>query len=440
MLANLVLKNWMSFKDETQFSLVARDYSLRKKNIPRLVNYNVNLLPLATIFGGNASGKSNFVAAMKFAQTMIVNGTDNGQRIPVSPFLLDKSCKSEPSEFTFEIIIDETLYEYGFSADRERIHWERLTLINADNSEEILIDREGDKIDFGENKNTVLRNVAETTRPNQLILKNSVYLNVNDFKKIYDWFKQSILIITPGSRWNVSTKRFTNESNLMRDQLQKLLFSLDTGVVGIDSRKISESSINSIIERGRINPDQIEEGSDLSVVIDHNIYTFYKEFGEIKVEKLVFLHKTVDKEKVSFEFSQESDGTVRLLHLLPAFIYLTLDYSLSVLIIDEVDRSLHSMLNRNLIEFYLRTCSQKTQTQLICTTHDLYLMSRLELRRDEIWVTNRDIAGCTHLQSLGAFKDISEKDNILELYENGRLGGIPRIMYESSNLSPFSTK
>ena len=438
MLANLILKNWMSFRDETQFSLIARKIKLRNKNIPRIVNYDTNLLPLATIFGGNASGKSNFVAAMKFAQTMIVNGTDNGQKIQVSPFLLDKNCKSEPSEFTFELIIDDILYEYGFSADREKIHWERLTLINADDSEEVLINREGDKIDFGKNKNSVLKNVAETTRPNQLILKNSVYLNVNDFEKIYNWFKNSILIITPGIRWKVSAKRITNEKHPIRDQLQKLLFSLDTGVVGIDSSEVSAPIIDSLIERGRINPNQVEEGIDFNVIIDHNLYTLYKEFGEIKGEKLVFLHETLDGEKVSLDLSQESDGTVRLLHLLPAFVYLTLNYTPSVLIIDEIDRSLHSMLNKNIIDFYLRTCSENSRTQLICTTHDLYLMSRLALRKDEFWVTNRDTTGCTHLKSLGAIKGLSESDDILKLYESGKLGGIPRIMYESSDLSPFS--
>ena len=439
MIANVILKNWMSFKEETQFSLVARDFKERNKKIPRIDKYNTSILPLATIFGGNASGKSNFVEALIFTQRMVVAGTDNGQKISVTPFILDEKCKANPSEFTFELIIDNKLYEYGFSADREKVHWEKLILINEDETEKILFNRKGNKYNYGDSEKKKFKIVEETTRPNQLFLKNSVYLNLEDFKNVFEWFKNSILILGPRSQWIGPIRQLRDKKNPLRDHLQKLLYLLDTGVTGIDASNVPSPIIESYIKRGRISPDQIEEDTELSTIIDNNIYTFYRENGNIKGDQLVFLHQGANEKMIPLELGQESDGTIRLLDILPAFMYLTSKKSSNILIVDELDRSLHSMLNKNLIDFYLRTCTKNSRTQLICTTHDLYLLSRLNLRRDEIWVTNRDFVGITRLQSLGAYENIKEDNDIFELYESGLLGGIPRIMYESTSSSPLST-
>ena len=134
---------------------------------------------------------------------------------------------------------------------------------------------------------------------------------------------------------------------------------------------------------------------------------------------------------------QESDGTQRIIDLLPAFLDLSEQTSQKVYVIDEVDRSLHSLLIRNLIEAYLECCSAETRTQLLLTTHNVMLMDQQLLRRDEMWVTERDASGATDLFSFSEYEDIRYDKDIRKSYLQGRMGGVPRILGEIfTNLHP----
>lgn len=126
--------------------------------------------------------------------------------------------------------------------------------------------------------------------------------------------------------------------------------------------------------------------------------------------------------------SQESDGSQRLIDLLPAFVDLGNDDARSVYVIDELDRSLHALLTRRLLEDYLSTRSTGTRTQLLLSTHDVLLMDQRWLRRDEMWVTERDAAGASNLFSFNEYRDVRSDKDIRKSYLQGRLGGIPRIV------------
>jgi AAA15 family ATPase/GTPase len=99
-----------------------------------------------------------------------------------------------------------------------------------------------------------------------------------------------------------------------------------------------------------------------------------------------------------------------------------------VYVIDEVDRSLHTLLTHKLLDAYLATCSTETRTQLLLTTHDVLLMDQNLLRRDEMWVAERDASGNSSLMSFSEYKDIRYDKDIRKSYLQGRLGGIPRIL------------
>ena len=148
-------------------------------------------------------------------------------------------------------------------------------------------------------------------------------------------------------------------------------------------------------------------------------------------------HSTQNGEVTDFDIDEESDGTKRLIELLPAFFELIQSSNLKVLMIDEIDRSLHSRLTKNVIERYLEICNHNTRTQLIFTTHDQSLVSDLPICNDEICLTDRDIDGITRLISIGDYKDIREDDNIYRLYKEGLLGGIPNILFECMSDNPF---
>jgi AAA15 family ATPase/GTPase len=129
-------------------------------------------------------------------------------------------------------------------------------------------------------------------------------------------------------------------------------------------------------------------------------------------------HKT--GEIVRLELSEESDGTRRLLNLIPA---LHNPQSAYVYFIDEIDRSLHPMLVKEFLGFFLKSrgCAF---CQIIVTTHESNLLDQDLLRRDEIWFAEKDQTGATRLYSLLDFKVRNDRD-IRKGYLQGRFGAVP---------------
>jgi len=123
---------------------------------------------------------------------------------------------------------------------------------------------------------------------------------------------------------------------------------------------------------------------------------------------------------VPLELSQESDGTQRLLQLIPALHHLRT--SSAVYFIDEIDRSLHPMLVRAFLESFLK--SGGGQGQIIVTTHESSLLDQDLLRRDEIWFAEKDYSGATKLYSLIDFKVRNDLE-IRKHYLQGRFGAVP---------------
>ena len=123
MLVNFAVTNWKSIRDEICISSIAEDYKVRSETIPRLESNNSKLVPFLSLYGANASGKSNFVDALLFAKDMVVEGVRAKSTIPIVPFLLDKESAKRPSTFKFEILVNDTVYGYEFTvSEREVLH------------------------------------------------------------------------------------------------------------------------------------------------------------------------------------------------------------------------------------------------------------------------------------------------------------------------------
>jgi hypothetical protein len=153
--------------------------------------------------------------------------------------------------------------------------------------------------------------------------------------------------------------------------------------------------------------------------------------AKLTAKKLMSFHQGTDGTEIRFEMHQESDGTLRLIELLPVFLRLADSSAEQVYVIDEIDRSLHTLLTRSLLQGYLSGCSAKTRSQLLLTTHDVLLMDKELLRHDEMWVTERDAAGASTLFSFSEYKEAGKDKDIRKSYLQGRLGGIPHILLHS---------
>ena len=428
MIISFSVENWMSFRDRTTFSMVASRERQHGKRVPKLGKYRTRVLPIVAIYGGNASGKTNFFKALSFAKTLVVEGTKPDSLIPTETFLLDAEEKSRPSRFAFELLIDETIYNFSFAVTQKMVLEERLVKITS-TSEKVLYDRRDGNPDFDVSlaKDPFLHFAFRGTRDNQLFLTNSVSQNIDNFRPVYDWFKDRLVLVAPDSRFG--SFEFFDEEHPLYTAMNEMLPWLDTGIAHLDSEEIPLENI-SIPEPLKTElQEEVKEGRSAHLVRENpaDRIVITREDGELIARRLVTYHPKSDGTKVRFEIRQESDGSLRVIDLLPAFIDLSAQVSQRVYIIDEIDRSLHPLLIRQLLETYLDSCSEETRTQLLLTTHNVMLMDQQLLRRDEMWAAERDESGVSSLFSFSEYKDVRYDKDIRKSYLQGRMGGIPRI-------------
>ena len=131
MIISFSVENWMSFRDRATFSMVASRERQHGTRVSKLGKYQTRVLPIAAIYGGNASGKTNFFKAMSFAKTLVVKGSRLDSLIPVETFRLDDGEMTRPARFAFELLVDETIYDFRFAVTRREVLEERLVKITS---------------------------------------------------------------------------------------------------------------------------------------------------------------------------------------------------------------------------------------------------------------------------------------------------------------------
>lgn len=428
MIISISVENWMSIRDRVSLSMVATRERQHSERLARLGRYQMRVLPMMVVYGGNASGKTNLFKALSFIRAQIVKGTQPDKRMQVVPFLLDPERAQQPSHFEIELLIDEVVYALSFSATKKEVLEEKLVRVGS-TSERTLYHRRQGEIEFDaslDEGSQFLKFAFQGTRDNQLFLTNSVSQNVQQFRPIYDWFKDNLLMVAPDARFG-NAELFFDEGDPLTMNISEMLRNLDTGISHLGSRQVSFDNVRLPEELKNEIQEGIDEGESAFVDGRVNKYLITRENGELKVMKRVTVHPMTDGTEVNFEVAQESDGSQRLIDLLPAFRDLSVGGSKRVCVIDEVDRSLHTLLTRRLIEDFLVACNAETRSQLLLTTHDVLLMDQRWLRRDEMWLTERDALGASSLFSFSDYRDVRYDKDIRKSYLQGRLGGIPRI-------------
>lgn len=398
--------------------------------VPRIAKYQTRILPISVIYGGNAAGKTNLFKALNFAKGLVVKGTQPDSLIAVEPFRLDVQGVAQPVRFAFELLIDEMIYGFSFAVTRKAVKEEKLVLISSA-SEKVLYERVGDSIrlDGSLEKDPLLRFAFRGTRENQLFLTNTVSQKVEHFRPVYDWFKNTLELVAPDSRFE-PFEQFLDEGHPLFNTMNELLPQLDTGIARLGGEEIPLENIPLPEPLKTRLLEDIREGITFRLLSGpgNERFVVTRRNGELIAKKLVTYHPMGDGTEVKFEMRHESDGSQRVIDLLPAFLDLSVRSSKKVYVIDEVDRSLHTLLTRRLVEAYLSNCTADTRSQLLLTTHDVLLMDQQLLRRDEMWVTERDAKGASTLYSFSDYKDVRYDKDIRKSYLQGRLGGIPRIL------------
>ena len=431
MIVSFSIENWMSFRDKVSFSMVASREKQHGERVPKVAKYQTRILPIAAIYGGNASGKTNFFKALNFVKKLVLDGTRPGRPVPVKTYLLDNSFSGKPSRFSLEILIAGIIYEFSFVVTRKEILQEKLVKVTS-SSEKILYDRKDGNIRFDPSldDNKFIHFVSQGTRSNQLFLTNSVSQNVDIFRPVYDWFEDNLVLVGPDSRFG-HFEHFFDKGHPLSNVMNEVLPTLDIGIsrLGGEETSFENNRFLKILESEL--EEDVKEGEGARIVdpaTDERFVVTRNKTGKLIAKKLITYHAGDDGTEVKFDIRQESDGSKRMIDLLPAFLAISTMPVNKVYIIDELDRSLHSLLTRQLIERYLENCNTDSRSQLLITTHDMMLMDQAIFRRDEMWITERKGAGDSELFSFSEYKDVRYDKDVRKSYLQGRLGGIPKIL------------
>lgn len=436
MLIRFVVSNYLSFRKETEFNMLTGNFRIHKKHVYK--REEIDLLKSAAIYGANGAGKSNFVKSIDYLKCLVLDGAKvfktNGKRH--KPFKLDEDYISKPTCFEIEFLFKKNAFAFGIEFTEKRIIEEWLYKIKPTEEDELIYYRKTNpkgKINIelnkkyrGSLKDEVRVEVyeEEIVKPNQpfiSVIKDKKYKEIAD---TYTWFKEKLHIVYPKSKWGLLIHSISQDQKFKKFT-NNILNKTDTGVFEITTEIIQEDKFFTVdesdLKKEFLNDLDKDEGIIFSRDGINEYFISLEAEGKLKVEQLKSIHINNDGTPIDFEIHEESDGTQRLIDLIPAF-QETLNITDTVYIIDEIDRSMHPSMIKQMLEIYLSNPNSKGQ--LIFTTHESCLLDLKIFRQDEIWFIEKDKSGQSHMYSLSVFKPRYDLD-IRKGYLHGRFGAIP---------------
>lgn len=440
MLLKYIVKNYKSIAHSIEYSMFPTEDNLESKYFIPLptVQGTWKILRRGALLGPNASGKSNFIQSLDFARDYIVEAQKSGNKTGVPQFKGEFSDIGKNSTFQFMFCQNEDIFEYGFSLDEYRVDEEWLMILGKSTFEPIFQrmtdDNDVTSIELSRylgKKNSKKRFLAEllkeTIKKNQ---RNQLFLyklSENGFsiaENIMEWF-YNIRIIFPSSRVHMLEMRLMQNENFARFLSSKLV-NYDTGIDRIfaQTKKVQLTNLLKDMDIPQQIIDEITEKREGLVNINGRLFIFNEENGEPMLCEMILEHSLAGK-TFPFHKDEESDGTQRLLDLLPILFGLTA--KASVYFIDEIDRCLHTELTRTFINDFI---AKEHKNQLIFTAHDINLISLEDLAQDEIWFLEKNKLGESYLKP---FSDYTIPSDMVDGYSNvksylaGRFGAVPVI-------------
>lgn len=450
MLISFSVSNFLSFGIENDDTCIHMENgNVRGKSEQLIVSGGLKLLRLSAIYGANSAGKSNLVHAFDFSRRLILEGIPNGCLYKYNRN--DSDNKFKNTKFSYTIKISNSIYKYDVELilNKKMIRKESLFKINSKGEENIIFirDLEGEsKLEFkgggSDFQNTikmmfeVYKNdderllLIEVNRNKSLSLNGNI--KSNPFSDVYNWFRFGLDITYPDTPCSDGFSHLQSS-----EKLGKIKHYM--GRLGFDIEKIEladENPDNLFSNMPTKLVEDIKDGLEKAKLINNKLKENNTENPGISVrgEKTFYIFILDDDDEIiaksikfnygdnkTFDLSEESDGTRRILDLLQILIS---NRENITYVVDELERSLHSSLTRKFIQIYLEE-SYKKNVQLIITTHEPKLLNLDILRKDSIWFANK-IEGNTTLTSLDQFK-VRQDVNIEKAYFDGRFNGVPKI-------------
>jgi AAA15 family ATPase/GTPase len=446
MILRFEVENFRSFRHPVVLLLAAGSERRHSGRLPSAPKSRARILPACAVFGPNAGGKSNLIAALALLRKLVVAGTTAEQLIPRQPFKFEND---QPTRLTLDFLApDDRIYCYSLAFSDERITKESLSRVSGTEETTIFSRSNGaNRFDLSglgnmardDMRRAFFRFTAEGTRPNQPFLHEAMDRAIGELRPVFQWFSSLLTIIGPeSSPFVLEDMALADESfrGFLRDRLR----GADTGIETIetDDQPLDEfddipetirAKIRARFKKGDVLLLRTGPNHAQRILIRHGN-------GELRACRLRAVHRLPNGKTAAFEADEESDGTRRYMDLSLAFYALHANRSRSVILIDELDRSLHPVLCRAALEAFLTGCSKDSRSQLLFTTHDASLMTPELFRREELWILEKSPDGESDLFSLAEIPEEYRKfysgAALRRNYLQGRFGGIPVVTRHST--------
>jgi AAA15 family ATPase/GTPase len=453
MLLQFAVENFLSIQEQVVLSMLApAGTTLAPRYVRQVGPWSV--LRCAAIYGANAAGKSNVIKALEVFRALVTKGSAPDQPTGVTGFRLDAAWRGRPTRFEVEVALDGVRYSYGIEVTSEAIVSEWLYRGEGDD-EQMLFERErGEdgakehRFKFGEiagdeEQKQFVRFVAKGTPANQPLLVECRQRNVTEYLKITDWIAALTIAAEQSFPYRQLIPRLMEGDT--HEFVEQRLASWGTGVTSIvlriaptlpqargDEKHIT---LDEWTARTRHPSDASADNPTITDKVDDRFVTM----------RLHFHHAGSSGESV-LDWQDESEGTRRLMHLLPVLRQIHQHPNGGQLVaVDELERSLHPALTRRFVEEFLDLCaaSPDTTAQMIFTTHDTNLLNGRLLPPASIWFVEKDRAGATHLYSLAEYPTAQVEaltEHLEDGYLQGRFGAIPFVASRDQlSWSPLKT-
>lgn len=406
MLIRFEASNFRSILEPVELSMVAVDSA--RQEARELPNIGASLLHVAAIFGPNASGKSNVVAALGWVRDAVRTSLrlwdDN---VPIEPFAFGDGPE-RPSEFTVEAEIHGVRFEYVLEVDRHAVHYEGL-FHYPEKKRRRIFEREGSEL-------KLQRGLGGLSGTRELLTSRTLALSIaRRFEEplVSDFATDLLRIQTlglpdrrglPAASRRPTARLFESEAE--QDQIQESLFDVGSPAHSVDPNERAEAL--ALLQIADLGID------DVLVVNDPE--------ARRPTRRVQLKHRTT-RGSVPLDFAAESAGTRTWFRLIGPVLAALREGSL--LLFDELDASLHPALSQQLIALFQNRDTNPLDAQLIFTTHDTSLLNHLN--RDEVWLTEKTEAGATRLGALAEFagERVRTSVNLERAYLQGRFGALP---------------
>lgn len=418
MLIEFRTQNFRSLRDEQVFTMVASETKRhRDTHVRSGVADGFDLLQAALIYGPNASGKTNLLLALNVLGDLVRaprKRSRPGDPIrQIDPFRLDAATRGAPT--TFEVVFSEgnVRYRYGLVLTSARVEEEWLYAYPV--RERLMFERHGSVVELGPTLRTpeaksVLRLVAN--RPEAPFLSLLGEFDVEESRPAVSWLTRRLRAVGGADFPDVFTKQMMRTSPGAHRFVLDLLRRADTGIRDVE---VHEETIEI--------PDAVRRALQEAVPDS----TFSSEQKKLTAR---FKHEGGDGEDAKLDEGDESMGTLRLLALAGP-LYDVLRDGL-VLVVDELDESLHPDLVRALVGLFHSPALNPSGAQLIATTHDTSLLDNRIVRPDNVWLTEKSRDGVTRIYPLSDYPVRSDA-HLGKFYQQGRVGGLPVLAFSLLN-------